>query len=48
LRSEVAELAGVSRQAVLKWAMRQNIDAVEIRRNWLAKAWREATRRSRK
>lgn len=39
-QSEVAELIGVSRQLVRKWALAERIDAVETRRAWLQAAWK--------
>lgn len=43
-QSEVAELAGVSRQLVRKWAIAAGIDAVGERKAWLEKLWRRANR----
>lgn len=40
--SEIAELAGVSRQVVENWATRAGIDWRKIKRAKLAKAWRRA------
>lgn len=46
--SEVAALAGVSRQAVAQWAMRANLDPVAIRRKHLEKLWRACVREARR
>jgi transposase-like protein len=37
--SEVAELAGVSRQLVRYWAEREGLDPVTARRDYLARLW---------
>jgi len=39
-QSEVAELAGVSRQLVAYWAKQGEIDPGEARQRWLNEAWR--------
>lgn len=44
-QSEVAELAGVSRQLVAYWAKQEDIDPLEARAAWLQKSWRRLVRR---
>lgn len=43
-QSEVAELARVSRQYIHKLIIQENLDAVNERKAWLRKAWREVIR----
>ena len=38
-QSEVAKLAGVSRQLVRKWVITAGIKPTAARREWLARAW---------
>ena len=40
--AEIAELIGISRQAVRMWAQRANINAVANRENYLADLWAKA------
>jgi hypothetical protein len=46
--AEIAELAGVSRQAVRKWAQAAEIDPVETRQHRLRALWTSATKRKEK
>ena len=46
--AEIAELAGVSRQAVRKWAQAAGIDPVETRLRRLQTLWTSATKRKEK
>lgn len=39
--SEVAELAGESRQLVRYWAIAEDINPSKLRQAWLAKEWRK-------
>jgi len=38
-QSEVAKLAGVSRQLVRKWVIAEDIDPKRVRWEWLMRAW---------
>jgi predicted transcriptional regulator len=40
--AEIAELVGISRQAVRMWAQRAEIDPVENRATYLAELWAKA------
>jgi predicted ArsR family transcriptional regulator len=40
--AEIAELVGISRQAVRMWAQRAKIDPVANRENYLADLWAKA------
>ena len=40
--AEIAELVGISRQAVRMWAQRAKIDPVANRENYLAELWAKA------
>jgi hypothetical protein len=46
--AEIAELAGITRQAVRKWAQTAGIDPVETRRRRLRALWASATKRKEK
>ena len=43
-QAEVAVLARASRQRVKYWSKVEEIDAVETRKAWLRKVWREVIR----
>jgi hypothetical protein len=43
-QAEVAALARASRQRVKYWSKVEEIDAVETRKAWLRKVWREVIR----
>jgi predicted transcriptional regulator len=41
--AEIAELVGISRQAVRMWGQRAKIDPVAARANYLAELWAKAS-----
>ena len=43
--AEIAELVGISRQAVRMWAQRAKIDPVANRENYLSELWAKALAR---
>ena len=45
--AEIAELVGISRQAVRMWAQRAKIDPVANRENYLIELWAKETSRRR-